>query len=89
VSTQPPLFRKKEEPLDADVWLCIIESKFTLLIGACLDANKARFAAQQLCGSTLMWWDNYHAMLPVDHVVTWEEFKATILGNHIPKGLLE
>jgi hypothetical protein len=28
LSTQPPLFTKTEDPLDADVWLRIIESKF-------------------------------------------------------------
>jgi hypothetical protein len=30
-STQPPLFSKAEEPLDADAWLRTIESKFALL----------------------------------------------------------
>ena len=89
LSSQPPLFSKTEEPLDTDVWPYVIESKFTLLIGACLDANKARVAAQQLQESTQMWWDNYHAMLPSDHVMTWEEFKTTFRGHHIPEVLLE
>jgi hypothetical protein len=31
LSTQPPLFNKAEEPLDADAWLRTIESKFALL----------------------------------------------------------
>jgi hypothetical protein len=30
-NTQPPLFSKVEEPLDADAWLHTIESKFALL----------------------------------------------------------
>ena len=29
--TQPPLFHKTDEPLDADAWLRTIESKFALL----------------------------------------------------------
>ena len=28
-------------------------------------------------------------MLPVDHVVTWEEFRTVFRAHHIPKGLLE
>ena len=45
---QPPLFHVTEEPLDADAWIHTIESKFSLLEVPCSDANKARFAAQQL-----------------------------------------
>jgi hypothetical protein len=59
------------------------------MTAACLDATKARFAAQQLCGSTLLWWNNYSAMLPADHIVTWEEFKTTFCRHHISEGLLE
>jgi hypothetical protein len=73
--TQPPLFNKMEEPLDADAWIHTIESKFALLTLPCSEANKARFAAQQLCGTARIWWDNYFAMLLVDHVVIWDEFK--------------
>jgi hypothetical protein len=43
---QPPLFTKAEDPLDADVWLRVVEYKFPLLTGACPDAVKTRFAAQ-------------------------------------------
>jgi hypothetical protein len=55
-STQPPLFSKVEEPLDADAWLRIIESKFSLLTIPCADSNKAHFAAQQLRGAARIWW---------------------------------
>ena len=48
--TQPPLFTKAEEPLNADAWLKTIESKFALLVAPCSDPNKALFAAQQLRG---------------------------------------
>jgi len=69
LGTQPPLFHKTEEPLDADAWIRTIESKFTLLVAPCSEANKARFAAQQLRGTARLWWDHYFAMLPADHVV--------------------
>jgi hypothetical protein len=61
-STQPPLFSKVEEPLDADAWLCTIESKFALLTIPYVDSNKAHFAAQQLRGVARIWWDNCYAM---------------------------
>jgi hypothetical protein len=35
LSTQPPLFTRAEDPLDADVWLRVVESKFPLLHGVC------------------------------------------------------
>jgi hypothetical protein len=46
LSTQPPLFHKADEPLDADAWLRTIESKFALLSAICSDENKALFASQ-------------------------------------------
>jgi lipase chaperone LimK len=51
LNTQPPLFQKADEPLDADAWLRTIESKFALLSTPCSDENKALFAAQQLRGT--------------------------------------
>jgi len=47
LGTQPSLFNRTEEPLDADAWLRTIESKFSLLQVPCSEASKARFAAQQ------------------------------------------
>ncbi|XP_072146351.1 uncharacterized protein [Setaria viridis] len=87
--TQPPLFHKTEEPLDANSWIRTIESKFTLLTSPCPNENKVKFVVQQLRGSTRLWWNHYHAMLPADHVVTWEEFKNAFKGRYIPDGLLE
>jgi hypothetical protein len=46
LSTQLPLFTRTEDPLDADVWLRVVESKFPLIVGACSDAAKTRFAMQ-------------------------------------------
>jgi len=75
--------------VDADAWLRTIESKFALLPVPCSEENKTLFAAQQLRGIARIWWDNYHAMLPADHAVTWEEFRTTFRAHHIPEGLLE
>jgi len=48
LATQPPLFHKADEPLEADSWLRTIESKFTL--HPYNDGDKAGLAAQQLRG---------------------------------------
>jgi hypothetical protein len=61
LSTQPPLFTKAEDPLDADVWLHVVESKFPLLTGDYPNDTKARFAAQQLRGPARTWCDHFHA----------------------------
>jgi hypothetical protein len=40
MSTQLLLFTKAEDPLDADVWLRVVESKFPLLTGAALTPRR-------------------------------------------------
>jgi hypothetical protein len=89
LSTQPPFFSKAEEPLDADAWLHTMESKFALLTIPCADSSKAHFAAQQLRGAARIWWDNYCAMQPDGHVISWEEFRNAFRAHHIPEGLME
>jgi hypothetical protein len=89
LSTQPPFFSKAEEPLDADAWFHIIESKFALLTIPCADSNKASFAAQQLRGTARIWWDNFYAMQPAGHVISWDEFRTAFRAHYIPEGLLE
>jgi hypothetical protein len=89
LSTQPSLFTRAEDSLDADVWLRVVESKFPLLNGVCSDVAKVRFATQQLRGPARTWWDHFLAMQPVDHVVEWREFKAAFRGHHIPAGIMD
>jgi hypothetical protein len=81
LSTQPPLFTRAEDPLDADVWLRVVESKFPLLNGVCSEVTKVRFATQQLRGPAPTWWDHYLAMQPVDHEVEWSS--RQLLGGII------
>jgi hypothetical protein len=89
LSTQPPLFTKAEDPLDADVWLHVVESKLPLLMGDCPNDTKARFAAQQLRGPARTWWDHFRAMLPAGHELSWEEFKTAFRGHHILARILD
>ena len=85
--TQPPVFSRAEDPLDADHWLRTIEQKLALL--QCEDHEKALFAAHQLQGPAGAWWSNFLAMHPADHRVTWAEFRAAFRSFHIPSGLME
>jgi hypothetical protein len=85
LSTQSPLFTKAEDPLDADVWLRVVESKFPLLTGDCPDEAKARFAAQQLHGPARTWLDHFRVMLPDDREVSWEEFERELGLHLVPK----
>jgi hypothetical protein len=89
LSTQPPLFTRAEDPLDADVWLRVVESKFPLLHGVCSEVTKVRFATQQLRGPARTWWDHFLAMQPDDREVEWREFKAAFRGHHIPVEIME
>ena len=89
LGTQPPLFAKADDPLEADAWVRAIESKFSILVAPCPEDRKASYAAQQLRGAALLWWDNYRTMLPADHIVLWDEFKTAFKAQHIPEGLVE
>jgi hypothetical protein len=55
--TRPPTFAEAIDPLEADNWLRIIESKFGLL--HYIEILKTLFAAQQLRGPASAWWANF------------------------------
>ena len=87
--TNPPMFTKADEPLEADAWLRTIESKFDLLVLPCPFERKVMFAVQQLRGAARLWWDHFHAMKPANYVVHWEEFCEAFRAHHIPKGVMD
>nr|ADB85422.1 putative retrotransposon protein [Phyllostachys edulis] len=55
--THPPTFSSSSEPLDANDWLRFVEKK--LAIAQCDDREKVLYAANQLEGTTVEWWENY------------------------------
>ena len=87
LATHPPTFERAKEPLDADNWLRVTESKFGLL--QCTEQQKALFAAHQLLGPASAWWANYQASLVAGHQVTWTEFRAAFRDHFIPDGLMK
>jgi hypothetical protein len=86
LATQPPEFAKATDPLEANNWLRVTESKFGLL--HCTELQKTLFAAQQLHGSASAWRDSYTPTLPKDHQVAWNEFFIAFRAHHLPMGLL-
>jgi len=82
VGTHPPIFSKAEDPLEADSWLRLMESKFELLV--CTEEQKTIFAAHQLRGPAAYWWETCLAMQPAGHRVPWTEFRAAFKAHHIP-----
>jgi hypothetical protein len=49
LATHPPVFADAIDPLEADSWLCTIESKFGLL--HCIKYQKTIYVVQQLRGT--------------------------------------
>src|SRR3954470_3162177 len=84
---KPPVFRCSYEPLEADDWLCSIERKLDTTHVA--PDDRVISAVYFLEGAALQWWENYVAMQPDGHVVTWQEFHDAFRGYHILYELME
>jgi hypothetical protein len=85
-ATHPPLFTEAREPLEADHWLRVMESKFGLL--RCTEVQKTLFAAEQLRGDTSAWWANYTATRPTEYQVMWAEVRNAFRTHYIPSGMM-
>ncbi|WVZ53138.1 hypothetical protein U9M48_004121 [Paspalum notatum var. saurae] len=85
---QPPIFTVATDPLDADDWLRIIESKFSLLPQL---TEQRRLASRQtrLLGPSGAWCASFLAMQPAGHQVTWDEFRAAFRAHYLPPSLIE
>jgi hypothetical protein len=86
LATQPPTFTEASEPLEADHWLCTIESKFDLF--NCIENQKTLFAAQQLLGDARAWWTSFTTTRPTNQV-QWIEFCEAFRAQHIPAGIMK
>jgi hypothetical protein len=86
LATHPPVFVDATDPLEANSWLRITESKFELL--RCTEYQKILYTAQQLRGAAGAWWASYIATLPNDHHVPWGEFRTAFCAHHLSACLL-
>src|SRR3954471_6428503 len=84
---KPPVFRCSSEPLEADDWLRSIERKLDTAHVA--PDDRVIFAAYFLEGAAAEWWENYVAMQPDGHLVTWQEFCVAFRGYHLLDELME
>jgi hypothetical protein len=84
--THPPTFTVATDSLEANNWLCIIESKFGLL--HCTEYQKTLFVVQQLHRPASVWWANFTATIQDNYQVSWAEFHTAFRGHHILAGLM-
>jgi hypothetical protein len=59
---RPPLYTKAEEPLEPDAFIRALNAMFFIFTLPCSGENKAGFAAQQLRGEALIWWEHFKSM---------------------------
>ena len=85
-NTNPPVFAKCIEPLDADDWLRTVDNNLEVAgVGA---HEKVLLATHFLAGPARAWWENIKAIQAEGRAITWEEFKAKFRRAHIPPGLI-
>ncbi|KAK1693754.1 hypothetical protein QYE76_010451 [Lolium multiflorum] len=85
-NTNPPIFSKTEEPLDADDWLQTMENN--LEVAGVEAAEKVLFATHYLSGPARAWWTSARAM-NAGQMMTWEDFKLKFSKYHVPQGLIK
>ncbi|KAM0878313.1 hypothetical protein ACQ4PT_034962 [Festuca glaucescens] len=85
-NTNPPMFSKTEEPLDADDWLQTMENN--LEVAGVEAAEKVLFATHYLAGPARAWWTSTRAM-NAGQMMTWEYFKLKFSKYHVPQGLIK
>jgi hypothetical protein len=81
----PPTFSHATDPLQADDWLCSVERQ--LVVAQCDDRERVLYAAGQLRGSTLDWWESYPAR--DRDALTWDQFREGFRNHHIPEGIMK
>ena len=85
-NTNPPMFTRSEEPLDADDWLQTIENN--LEVAGVEENEKVLYASHYLSGDARAWWNSVRAMNG-GQLMTWEEFKLKFSKTHVPQGLIK
>ncbi|KAK1625982.1 hypothetical protein QYE76_000297 [Lolium multiflorum] len=84
-NTNPPVFSKTEEPLDADDWLQTMENN--LEVAGVEENEKVLFATHYLAGPARAWWTSTRAM-NAGQFITWTDFKLKFSKYHVPRTVL-
>jgi hypothetical protein len=85
--TRPTTFSQAKDPMDAEDWLKEVEKK--LVITQCTDCEKVLFAAHQLYGTAINWWETYCNTHANVDTITWNEFKARFRTHYVPRGTMK
>ncbi|KAK1628093.1 hypothetical protein QYE76_002408 [Lolium multiflorum] len=85
-NTNPPMFSKTEEPLDADDWLQTMENN--LEVAGVEAAEKVLFTTHYLSGPARAWWTSARAMND-GQIMNWADFKLKFSKYHVPQGLIK
>ena len=81
----PPTFSHMSDPLQSDGWLSAVERQ--LDIAQCDDRERVLYAAGQLRGATLDWWESHRIQ---DHeAFTWIQFRERFRSHHVPAGIMK
>jgi hypothetical protein len=86
IHLKAPTFSYSDDPLEADDWLRVIETKLDLIVGS--DDECVTIAAHQLEGPAKAWWDNYTATYPNPAFITWLEFCKAFHEQYLPGELV-
>ncbi|KAK1670815.1 hypothetical protein QYE76_058974 [Lolium multiflorum] len=81
-NTNPPMFNKTEEPLDADDGSTMENN-----LGCGSRSRKVPFATHY-SGPAKAWWTSARAM-NAGQMMTWEDFKLKFSKYHVPQGLIK
>jgi hypothetical protein len=81
----PPTFSHATDPLQADDWLRSVERQ--LVVAQCDDRERVLYAAGQLRGSALDWWESY--LVQDRNSLTWGQFRERFRNHHIPEGIMK
>jgi hypothetical protein len=73
--------------MEAKDWLKGVEKK--LVITQCMDREKVLFAAHQLFGTAVNWWETYCNTHANVDFITWNEFKARFRNHYVPHSTMK
>jgi hypothetical protein len=86
LATQPSLFTEMIDPLEANHWLHVTQSKFGLV--QCCEFWKTLYVAQRLHGAASAWWATCTATIEDNHQVSWDEFCTAFHRHYLLVGTM-
>ena len=80
----PPAFRGKKDPTEAEDWLTELRIIFDYL--GCTDAERVSMSAYMLKGRARDWWGTTQGILMSrQDVIGWEEFQTAFRTQYVPR----